>query len=445
MLMSLFAAAAIGVYSALFLWCYKDLLDVKRIHTICYPLTVLIACVIELLAVLYLHSFGVIVFLVIITLIAGAFFHTNRCQSLYIGSFFVIAIYSSRGVIAAGYALVTEQTLNQVLQTRNSYCIVLIIAVLLSVGIWVTIRKTIASKEKMKRLFNNREQLFYVAIYQMLYLIFLLLVNDGLQWNLRYLWYTNLYLISNIISKVVLFYVLFHATRVSELLEYEVYTVQLQAQLARQLEHYRSYRKYTESFRKFKHDYKELMVAVKIFIHNNENEKALCLIDDIHDIMQKTVLLHKTYSNNYIIDAMMQETANSCMANQIRFSATVPMPSRVPDSDLNLIRSFTNITKNAIEACCKIPVPERFIEVIGHYDKDWLTIQVTNSYDGTIFVVNGELRTTKKNRDSHGLRLSIVKNIVEDQWGGMVFTEVNREKRIFGIKLYIPLTSLEES
>lgn len=91
----------------------------------------------------------------------------------------------------------------------------------------------------------------------------------------------------------------------SELLEYELHTKRLQEQLDRQVSHYKSYKKFTESYRIFKHDYKDMMSTVKTLIKNKENEKAVNLLDEIHDTMQKNVQMHKTYSDNVLLDAIL--------------------------------------------------------------------------------------------------------------------------------------------
>jgi sensor histidine kinase regulating citrate/malate metabolism len=273
--------------------------------------------------------------------------------------------------------------------------------------------------------------------------MFFLLVNDGRFWEPRQLWYAILYLFSGVMTKVVVLFILQHAIRVSVLIEYEIHTHYLQEQLERQVQHYTSYQKYTESFRKFKHDYKDMMVSVKSLIRSGKSEEALQLIDEIHDTMQSTVLLHKTYSNHSIIDAILQDIANMCAEKQIAFSARVPFPPNDSLSKLDKIRIFTNITHNAVEACEKLPVGERYIEIVSNYNKNWLYVQVANSYDGKSLYKSDALITTKNDKFFHGFGLKIVTDIVEEAMGGLLLIETDQQKKEFRIRLNIPLAGSE--
>ncbi len=128
--------------------------------------------------------------------------------------------------------------------------------------------------------------------------------------------------------------------KVVELLEYELHTRKLQEQLSRQMRHYQAYRKFTESYRIFRHDYKNMMTSVKVLMNNNEYEKAARMLDDIQDTMQREVLIHKTYSDNILLDAILQDAANACGEKSIRFSAHALLPKDVRMSELDIVRIF---------------------------------------------------------------------------------------------------------
>lgn len=144
-------------------------------------------------------------------------------------------------------------------------------------------------------------------------LLYLALINDGRYYDdIRYLWYSILYLGSCIISKVWLTTVYQHTGKIAELLVYKLHTYKSQEQFSRQLQHYQSYRKFTESYRLFKHDYKHMMSSLKILLYNQEYEQVNRLLDNIHDTMQRDVLVHKTYSDHMLLDAILQDAANTC-------------------------------------------------------------------------------------------------------------------------------------
>jgi sensor histidine kinase regulating citrate/malate metabolism len=180
------------------------------------------------------------------------------------------------------------------------------------------------------------------------------------------------------------------------------------------------------------------MSTVKTLIKNNENEKAVNLLDEIYDTMQKNVQMHKTYSDNVLLDAILHDAANTCEDHNIKFSATLHMPGSTVLSDLDVVRVSTNILNNAIEACDKVPcASDKFIRISGSVNQDWSFIEIANSFSGKIKNRDGELVTTKKDKDYHGFGLTTIKKIIEDV-GGMVLIDVNQEKRTFTLKLHIP-------
>lgn len=213
----------------------------------------------------------------------------------------------------------------------------------------------------------------------------------------------------------------------------------LEEQYERQMRHYKSYQKYTESFRAFKHDYQSMMASLKLLIRESDNEKALELIDDMFNEMQKKVQIHKRYSDSVVLDGMMQDLANICEEQGIRLSSNIAVPRDTKMTMLDMIRIFSNFTNNAVEACQNVPVSDRFIEIISTNRQQWATLQVVNCYDGNIHMKNGELLTTKMEKQNHGLGLLIVKEIAENL-GGFVIYETDSENKTFLIRIHIPRT-----
>lgn len=54
---------------------------------------------------------------------------------------------------------------------------------------------------------------------------------------------------------------------------------------------------------------------------------------------------------------------------------------------------------------------------IRRNDTQWVTLEAVNSYDGKMFTEEGELRTTKSDKERHGLGINIVKEIVQNLGG----------------------------
>jgi len=365
-------------------------------------------------------------------------FKMDLLRILHGGGAYSLVIYSSRGIAVSVFSIILRKSINDLLQIDFYYFIISSIALVIAIGFLLLVKKTIAPDEKIKPSFPNTRQMKFIVSYQFVILIYIILLNYGYFFDISALWFSFLYLASCLLTMGLMSFIWSNTVQLTSLMEYELHTKQLQEQLERQVSHYKSYKRFTESYRIFRHDYNDMMSAVKTLIKSNEKEKAINLINEIHDTMQKNVQMHKTYSNNVLLDAILHDAANTCEDHNIRFSATLPMPSNMVLSDLNVVRISTNIINNAIEACEKVPyASDKFIEISGSVNPDWSLIEIANSFSGEIIYLDGELVTTKKDKDYHGFGLMTVKKIIEDV-GGMILIDVNQEKRIFTLKLHIP-------
>lgn len=437
--MKILSSILLIAFNLLCLLYFKKHLQLKRRHWIYYGFAIVINLICSHLVDMYnLHRLGVLIIMLSFMLELYLLFKTDFLRILHGGSAYILIIYSSRGFIVSIFSLVLQKSVNDVLQQDSYYYIVFCLAIVVAIVYLLLVKKIIAPDAKIKSYFPDTRQMKFIVSYQIAILIYILLLNDGRFSEISTLWFSTLYLASFLITMGLLAFIWSTTVQLSELLEYELHTKQLQEQLERQVSHYKSYKKFTESYRLFKHDYNEMMTAVKTLIKNNEYNKAVFMLDEIHNTMQKKVQIHKTYSDNLLLDAILQDAANICEEHNIKFTATLHLPNNMILSDLNIVRVSTNILNNAIEACEKVAyASDKFIEVSGCANHDWLLIKISNSFSGNVKYCNDELLTMKEDKDYHGFGLLIVKNIIEDA-GGMVLINIDREKKIFTLKLHIP-------
>lgn len=392
-----------------------------------------------MLSYLYLdHRLRVFLIMGSIMLIFPMLFYGNRSQIIFAGSLYVFSLYNNRGIILSLYSIILHTSIKNVLQQETYYNTIFALAVLLSILSSLLIRKLIIQDYKGRHLINNRRQLRFIVIFLISQLVFIMLINDGRQQDaISQTWFSSIYLGSFVMSKLWMSFVFNHLAKISELLEYERHTCILQEQLSLQMRHYQSYHRFTESYRLFRHEYEKLMTSVKTLLNNQEYEKAVRMLDGINDKMQRDVLAHKIYSNNILMDAILQDAANICEEKNIRFLAVTHLPEDVM-TELDIIHVFSNVIDNAIEACNKMTSDsERFIEITSTGNQEWAIIEVVNSFNGDLLMTNGKLETTKESKDFHGFGLQIIRETIEGL-GGLVFIEPDQVKRIFKIKICIP-------
>ena len=106
--------------------------------------------------------------------------------------------------------------------------------------------------------------------------------------------------------------------------------------------------------------------------------------------------------------------------------------------EMDIYSLFGNLLNNAIEACQGQKDP--WLRVSCGPVKSYLAIEVENSVSGDIMKENPTLSTTKKDSQSHGIGLRILKRIAE-QYNGVLHYEM-KGSDCFSVQL---LLNLEES
>lgn len=421
----------------IFLLCYFRKIFIKKRSTIIsYSIAIIVNILTVKLAWILFDQRYIIYFMMISMMISVyVLFYVTKVQLLFAGIFYTFSLYSSTGIVFSVYSIVLNTTIQNVLINQSDS--IFMWAVIVSIGMSCVFNKIITPDSMERHLLNNREQLKFVVIYMFIQMIFITLINDGRFRSVNQLWFSYLYLISCIISKLGLIFVINHTAKVSKLLEYEIYTQQLKKQLSSQIRHYNSYRKFTDSYREFKHDYQKLMNSIRILINNHEYEKVLKMLEDIDEGANREIFVHKTYSNNVLLDAVFQDTADICVGKQILFSADVNFPKNIALSEIDTVKVFANLMDNAIEACDKIDYKKKYIDVKSMRTNEWIIVEIENSFDGKLKKENGQLKTTKINQAFHGLGLRIVMETIENL-GGLVSIEPNHNNKIFKIRLCIP-------
>ena len=90
--------------------------------------------------------------------------------------------------------------------------------------------------------------------------------------------------------------------------------------------------------------------------------------------------------------------------------------------EYDLISLLGNLLDNAIEACAKCTDPTIKLEIKNY--KDYLSITVINSTAEPVLKNNPELKTTKKDKELHGIGLSSIQSVVDKYSGDIIRNDV---------------------
>lgn len=192
------------------------------------------------------------------------------------------------------------------------------------------------------------------------------------------------------------------------------------------------------SLRKWKHDYKNHLIAIQGLINDKAYEQLKQYVIYQQEILPQTFSTINTGHN--IIDALLTDKYAVSQHEKIKFTYSVILPKPVPISDVELTGILGNLLDNAIDACRVLrDVPERnpYIHVSIMPKRNMLHFLVENSSSGNyIYDSGGHLITTKPQKEIHGNGLMHVSHIAKEHNG---FCRVSAKPDYFTVHVYIPL------
>lgn len=182
--------------------------------------------------------------------------------------------------------------------------------------------------------------------------------------------------------------------------------------------------------RGWRHDYKNHMQVLKIYVKNQEWEHALAYISQMNEDLNSVDHVVKT--GNVMADAIVNSKVVLAKRKEIRLDVTAKVPERLPISDEEFCVIFGNLMDNAIEACEKLASKEeRFIRIyIGQFKKQFY-LSVTNATNqkrraGRYYSLKGE---------GHGFGLYRIDKIVKEKNG---YLNRKDEPGVFATEIMLP-------
>ncbi|CAM3602980.1 sensor histidine kinase [Erysipelothrix urinaevulpis] len=372
-----------------------------------------------------------LVFLVLMFIWFMVVFNTSATLAYFGAIHYVFYLFVMRSGVMSVYSLFVQIPIAVLKQGGYHALMIFQISAMLVVVLFVYWNKFILTTERMNYVFANPGQLRYILFNKTILGLYMMVITFGSRYTLNEIWYSSVHLITAIIVGVVAYSALQNGISVSESLEHEKQTVALQNQLSMQISHYRSYQKYTEGFREFRHDYKRMLSTINSLLRNNQFEEAIHILDEMGVTLASNEVAHKQYSNYPLLDAVFQEYANRCVENEIHFDGILYWDEAISMDELTIVRLFTNLLTNAFEAAGDSQA--RYITVSSNARDHWLDIVIKNSFDGNI---HDDLSSTKTTTEGNrGLGTKIVSKTMESIGGVFSWDTQDQE---FIAYLHIP-------
>ncbi|MDE7444643.1 MAG: GHKL domain-containing protein [Lachnospiraceae bacterium] len=176
------------------------------------------------------------------------------------------------------------------------------------------------------------------------------------------------------------------------------------------------------SIRKVRHEMKNHMANIKGLAETGEYGEIEEYVQRMDETMQ--ALEYKYVTGNAVTDVIINDKWRRAEKAGIRFDAVFRYGGEIPVFDLGII--LNNLLDNAIEACEKLEPGKGFIHLKLRRRKQFLLLEVENSFDGNAPVWKDGLfpQTTKQNPlpgivTEHGIGLDNVRDMAERYFGGV--------------------------
>ena len=172
------------------------------------------------------------------------------------------------------------------------------------------------------------------------------------------------------------------------------------------------------------------------FLKYRADEEDLTGVQAYLETLSDAFVVEKVhFTNQSTINAILNMKSEQAREKQAALDIMVPkIFPLVKITDMDLVIVLANCLDNAIEAVEKLEQAElRKIRVVILNDEGGISILVENPVSGEVNV--NALRTTKADKENHGLGLKNIKSIVQKYEGNF---QIEIENQIFRVKIYLP-------
>lgn len=219
----------------------------------------------------------------------------------------------------------------------------------------------------------------------------------------------------------------------SRFYEEKIQRLLLQQQNENYLKQMEAMNKSYESVRSVRHDIKNHLIALEMYIKQDKTEEA---VDYIHKIIDasygdKTLV----QSGNIEIDSILNYKIEEARAKNIDIDLEIKIPTKLGIDTLDIVGILGNLIDNAINANLRLK-EGRKISIHLKYSKNLFFITVQNTFDGKVLYQNNKIATTHRDKEKHGIGLNNVNSIIS-KYDGTI--DISHEDKIFKVDILLYL------
>lgn len=172
---------------------------------------------------------------------------------------------------------------------------------------------------------------------------------------------------------------------------------------------------YTEK-RRILHDTAHQYIVIDEYIRTGKIEQAR---NYIGNMLNRVNAVHtKTYTGVSVIDIMLDYKMKIARQQKIQIESDFDVHF-CPLEGNDMCVLLGNLLDNAIEAVQDLPEKFRPIHIVMKTANNIFIMEIQNPYEGKRHVIEGKYKTTKEDKDVHGIGLESVERIVNHYQGAL--------------------------
>ena len=198
------------------------------------------------------------------------------------------------------------------------------------------------------------------------------------------------------------------------------------------------------SIRRVRHEMKNHMANIQGLAGVGQYGEIEDYVRRMDETMQE--LEYKYVTGNPVTDVIINDKCRRAEKAGIQFDADFRYGGEIPVFDLGII--LNNLLDNAIEACEKLEQGKGFIRLMLKRKKQFLLLEVENSFDGAVPIRKGSLfpATTKQNVlpdivTEHGIGLENVRDVAGRYFGGV---NIKVKRDVFHVTVMLQQENLDK-
>lgn len=178
---------------------------------------------------------------------------------------------------------------------------------------------------------------------------------------------------------------------------------QISHQLNVQADYYHQLQDSILTVNQVRHDLNNQLQAAYHLLASGENDQVRCQLDQVHRQLQRRV--GSRFCSNLMVDAVLQDKAESCREKGISLSVHAEVPARLSIENAHLCSVFSNLLDNSMQGVLESGAAEKAISLEAGMRGSNLIVRCSNpAQESTRHHSTNLLR-------SHGLGLEILSKI----------------------------------